>query len=282
MKSICIKTNNTHILTYISNEIKHIECKDIQYSINKFSHYSNIIIHYLGENNNLFIQSISQVLAFTLIDEFEEKLLLDLITKHYFYFTNSESEAILSNCFSVLADDFNELFAKKFDILKNSFSEFFSENKFMILDGFINFRLKNYFNILEDILSEAISIFLVEKEYTDFVSLLQTYISDEKPICELIHLVYSQKDNLITLFDENYITLPLNHDIKSIKYLGDISFSNNDLILNTLLSNIPKKLVIHIPSGNINEFISTIILIFNAQVSICNNCNFCSKANICT
>lgn len=279
MRSICIKTNTPQIITYISNEIAQLKCEEIQYSINTFSNYDNIILHYSGKDISLFIQTISHILSFTVIDEFEENIFIQLLNRHYCYFGKNEISTILSNCFSVLADDFNELFNKKFNLLQNSFSEYLLENKAIILDGFVTFRLKEYFNVLDTILTEAINIFLIEKEYTDFVSLLREYISEELPLYDIIHLVYSPEDNSISLFDDNYNILPVNKDIQNIKYLSDISFSTNDLVLNTLLSNIPKKLIIHVPNGGINEFISTLILIFNTRTSICSNCKLCCKTN---
>ena len=198
MKSICIKTNNQDVLTYISNEVQCLQSEDISYSKNKFVHYNNIIIHFTGEDNYLFIQSISNILSLSLIDKFEENLFLDLINIHYPYFNQEEINSILSNCFSVLADDFNELFAKKFNILKETFSNFLLLNKTIYLDGFINFRLKEYLNVLDQILCEAISIFLVEKEYTDFVTLLKSYILNETPTCTTIHMMYLSRNSFIS------------------------------------------------------------------------------------
>ena len=45
MKSLCIKTNNSNLLQYLLNELKHFELPDICFSLRKFKHYNNIIIH---------------------------------------------------------------------------------------------------------------------------------------------------------------------------------------------------------------------------------------------
>ena len=54
MKSFCIKTNNNDILDYLLNRIKEIDFEGLIYSKNKFKVYSNIIIHYEGEDNKAF------------------------------------------------------------------------------------------------------------------------------------------------------------------------------------------------------------------------------------
>ena len=61
MKSLCIKTNNTNTLEYLLNEFKLLELNNIYFSQNEFKHYKNIIIHYTGKDNNLFINKISSI-----------------------------------------------------------------------------------------------------------------------------------------------------------------------------------------------------------------------------
>ena len=67
MKSLCIKTNNTNTLEYLLNEFKLLELNNIYFSQNEFKHYKNIIIHYTGKDNNLFINKISSILYFLAI-----------------------------------------------------------------------------------------------------------------------------------------------------------------------------------------------------------------------
>ena len=56
--------------------------------------------------------------------------------------------------------------------------------------------------------------------------------------------------------------------------LSDISFSSNDIALNTLLSILPSKIEIHIIDKE-DEFINTLKLIFEDRVRVCNDCNIC-------
>ena len=55
MKSLCIKTNNSKLLQYLLNELKHFELSSICFSLRKFKHYNNIIIHYNGVDNSIFL-----------------------------------------------------------------------------------------------------------------------------------------------------------------------------------------------------------------------------------
>lgn len=276
MKSIAIKTNNTKVLDYLLLELNSCDISDIYFSKNIFKNYENIIIHYIGNNNLYFISKISLILSFLVTDELEEEILKDYIKINYFYFTENELSKILTNCFDILAEDFSFYFNKKFDILNLEFSKYLENNKVLILSGFINFRLKNYFDVLEDIITEAVTRFVVEKEYLEFISMLQGYISTKPETNTLLHLIYTSHDS--TLLDENMKLILNTKSSFDSKFLSDISFSSNDYTLNSLLSIIPSKIIIHLTDNtDIDEFINTILLVFGNRVKICKNCNICSN-----
>ncbi len=144
MKSLCIKTNNSNSLSYLLNELNNLELEQICYSSNQFKHYKNIIIHYTGTDNKLFLDKVSTILSFLVIDELDETFLKRLIIQNYFYFDTKEREEILGLCFDILANDFSVIFDKKFKTIYKCFFDFISENKTLVLDGFLNFRIKPY------------------------------------------------------------------------------------------------------------------------------------------
>ena len=89
-----------------------------------------------------------------------------------------------------------------------------------------------------------------------------------------IHLIYKDKTSIIT--DDNQNIISYNDNIKKARYISDISFSSNDLALNTLLNIIPKSITIHLVDGYPDEFINTLKLIFGEKVKICEDCDICS------
>lgn len=273
MKSICIKTNNSHMLDYLLNELKYIDLEFICFSSNEFKNYKNIIIHYQGDKIDEFLDQISSILSYLVIDEFEENILKRIIFKNFFYFNELEKQKILENCFSISADDFSDIFNKKFNCLKEYFYNYLNNHKSIVLCGFINFRLTKYYEILEEIVDEAVNIFIVEKEYLEFISLLRLYVNSQKSEVNVIHIVYTDKNAI--LLDENKNIINISDDISKVKYLSDISFSTNDYILNTLLNLLPKEIYVHITQNCIDEFINTLSLIFENRLKICNDCNIC-------
>lgn len=274
MKSLCIKTNNSKLLDYLLNELKYIEIKDICFSSNKFKHYQNIIIHYLGNDTSLFYSKISYLLSFMVIDEIEDTFLKRLIFQNYFYFQINEREKILENCYSILSEDYYKYFDEKFKILYNNFYSFIENHKSIIIEGFINFRIKDYFKILDNIINEAVNSYIIEKEYLEFISLLKLYINSQSSNCNIIHLIYYNNQSILVDEDKNLVDTS-NELLNNAKYLSDISFSSNDYTLNSLLTLLPKKIYIHLIDDTIDEFINTIQLVFENKTELCIDCDIC-------
>ena len=273
MKSLCIKTNNSNILDYLFNELKFSDIKDICFSQNQFKYYKNIIIHYLGDNYNYFVYKISSLLTFLVVDELEDDFIRKILLQHYFYFDCDERNKIMEIYYDIITDTFYNTFDKKFNILLDDFSSYILENKSIFLDGFLNFRVHNYKAVLNDIVKEAVNTYIVEKEYLEFVSLLKLYIASQEPKHNVIHLIYTNSDAI--LLDENKNIINTAENFNKAKFLSDITFSSNDYVLNSLLTLLPKKIYIHLIDKEIDEFINTLILIFDKKIDLCLDCNIC-------
>ena len=76
----------------------------------------------------------------------------------------------------------------------------------------------------------------------------------------------------------------IDKDSLNAKFLSDISFSNNDYILNSLLTLLPSKVYLHLVSSSDNlDFINTLQLIFEDRINVCTDCTICNlykKLNI--
>ena len=278
MKTICIKTNNSIVLDYLLNELRMSNIQSICFTQKQFKHYNNIIIHYNGQNEDDFIHFVADILSYLIIDELEEDFLSNIIQQNYCYFDLCDRKKILNYCFDLFSEDYTNYFDKKFSYINNEFYLYLKEHKSIVLTGFINFRLKKYFCILDDVVDEAVNSFIIEKEYLEFVSLLKLYINSQAPKTNVVHLIY-RKDNPL-LLDEHKNVIPFDDSFYQAKYLSDISFSQNDFILNTLLSILPKKIYLHVVDNSIDEFANTLILIFENKIQVCSDCNICNLYNL--
>ena len=86
MKTICIKTNNYKYLNYLLENIKKIDLDDVYFSCHKFKIYNNIFIHYKGNNLELFLSTISNILVFLVLDNYENIVIKRILQHDYFYF----------------------------------------------------------------------------------------------------------------------------------------------------------------------------------------------------
>lgn len=262
LKSFCVKTNNKKVIDYLLHELEYFNMDNIYVSVYKFKIYKNLIIHYTGKHEKMFLKNISSLLAYTIIDFYETILIWKTINSNYFYFSNLERREIHKICMTNI--DFKESL-KMVSYISNSLYDYLSTEHILLLDGFINFRLENYIESLTSVVDMSVNKYIIDKEYKEFIALLKLYISSSNSNCDSIHLVY--KNGKSTLLDASKRPIKLDSSLKNYKYLSDITFSTNDYALNTLLSLVPKKLYLHIKDQE-DEFISTLKLIFEDRIVI--------------
>ena len=275
MKSICIKMTNQNITKHLLEQLNEFKLDDVYFSCKKFKIYYNIIIHFKGKNEKLFFEETSKILATFIIDLFEEKIIQNLIKSEYFYFDTNEQKQIANITFEDLYNNEESVYSfdKRYNLIYNSCLEYLISNNSLVLKGFITFRLKNYLETILEQVDKSVNKFIVQKEYTEFISLLRMYVNSEESNCSLIHLIYRNYKPI--LLDENKNVIKIDDNISNLKYLSDISFSTNDFALNTLLNIIPKKIYIHLIDSNKDEFINTIKLIFENRAIFCTDCSIC-------
>jgi putative sporulation protein YtxC len=273
LKSLCIKTNNSNIVNYLLNELDSICLDKVFVSKLKFKVYTNVIIHYKGNNLEAFFNSISNIISSAILKFYEPNIIKRIISLNYFYFTDIEQAKIYdickSNLSSLISDD--GPICNKIIVL--SLINYFLFNKSLILDGFVDFRLQKYIDILDETVDTSVNKFVVDREYVEFIELLQTYVNSKEPSLNVVHLIYNNQESI--LLDEFRDIIDLKDNVLDTKYISDISFSSNDYTLNALLTLLPKKIYIHLINSVEDEFINTLKLIFDDKIFICTDCDIC-------
>lgn len=277
MKSFCIKNNNKLILDYLLTEIKNSKIENVVAKHSKFKNYSNIIVHYMGQNDSMFIYKLSEIITKCIIKHYEDKVVTRVINSDYFYFDQKERNIIHNNCNEILQDDSEADFNVRKEKIFECLVDYISEHKYFILDGFVNFRLFEYNSLVEDCVDTAVNKYIIDKEYKEFIELLRGYIKSQKNRAGTIHIIYSNSEPI--LMDENQNILLYENQFEHPKYLSDITFSSKDYCLNELLNLVPKKIIIHLLVEE-DEFIDTLKLIFENRLFICKECNICKTFNL--
>ena len=268
MKSYCIKTDNEIIIEYLLNKFLNIDFPDIYYCHKSFKIYENVIIHYKDSNIEKFENIVANLILDTILEFYQEKIMKRIINVNYFYFDDFERNIIFENCTEFFKQD-------EFEIKETLFKEiklYIKENKNIVLEGVVNFRINEYIKLIDNIVDMAVNKYIIEKEYKEFIDLLKIYVNTSEPKIEIIHLIYVNGESI--LLDKNKNIIQVDCNINNAKYLSDITFSSNDIALNTLLSMLPNKIEVHIINEE-DEFINTLKLIFENRIKICTECNIC-------
>ena len=274
MKSLCIKTNNLDIINYLQKSFENINLENTYISLQKFKHFNNIIIHHTGNDYTKFLSYISNSITKAVIEYLEEQIIYNNISLNYFYFNTYEKKKILENTLNLLEEEKNSKL--RYDYINNEIYKTLLSTHSLYLQAIINFKLNSYISFLNTQIDIAVNKFLIDKEYLEFVNILKLYIKSEaeNSKTEHVHLIYKDKISIIT--DDNQNIISYNDNLRKAKYISDISFSSNDLALNTLLNLIPKSITIHLVDGYSDEFINTLKLIFGEKIKICEDCDICN------
>lgn len=279
MVSLCIKTTKNDIANFLMQSLDNITLDNVVFAQREFSKYINIIVHYLGNSIPVFYNEITDVLTNCIIKIYEPNIVHNLLALNYFYFSNDDIDTIHHICCDTLKTNtplnknctLNELQDRK-EFLSNDILKYISYNKSLVLDGFVTFRTKDYLYCLDNIVDFAVSQFVINREYAEFIELLRMYIDSKESNVEIVHLIYANDESI--LLDENKNIISLTKNNLDSKYLSDITFSSNDYALNSLLSLLPRRIIVHLVSPS-NDFINTIKLIFENRIVICDDCNIC-------
>lgn len=268
MAFICLKTNNEEVINYLIQKYTNSE---YIYHVKNFKSFTNFFIFY--NDKNILINKFSLILSKYISSNLETTFLNNILKKNYFYFNDDDKKIIINSLKSInkTNNNNNNLF-----YIKEPLEKFLLNNKYINFEGFINFRLYKYKYYLEDLLTKAINQYVIDKEYIKYVSLLKKYVQENNPKTDNVNLIYINNNGI--LLDSNYKKIELTS--LNCQYFSDISFSKNDLILNTLIEILPKKINLHLLSNKDNNFIKTINLIFENKVCICSGCKLCKSINL--
>jgi len=293
MQFLCIGVDESadFILQQITDEFKAIDSNKLGLNIDKVdSGDSASIICSIKDKNAADIDPkdlemtkihISNALADFIIQEYEEKLISRIINTNYCYFNLDEKKDIFELSLKIVQNDDKNLVNSLFQVHRRNviirrLIEYLENSDSIILEGFVNFRLKDYLKDLEEVVEKAVDDFLMEREYNEFIRLLKYFVEIQEPKFEVIHVLVGY-DSKYVLLDEKHreITNECIQEFVNDITQGDINY--DDLLVGSLITMAPKKVVIHSNGQFKNrELLETIKNVFNGKVVLCSQCELCS------
>ncbi|SFL14327.1 putative sporulation protein YtxC [Paenibacillus sp. 1_12] len=222
-------------------------------------------------------QLAAETAADWVIQDEEEKRLRQLIVHEFQYDKAEDIREILSYLKPELSEDRPEqLEMRTRRNLKVSQQLFalLKDSKDLNLSGFMRFRFHDYMQELREIVEYAVDEFLMDRQYKEFISLLQYFVYIQEAKIPFAHLIHKGGNEFELLNDrmENIDTSETNATLTMELLEKDVNFE--DLIVSTLISVSPQLIYIHTRDPD-QQIIQTISQIFENRVELCEYCGLC-------
>jgi putative sporulation protein YtxC len=159
-----------------------------------------------------------------------------------------------------------------------TFAAYLKENSFVHLEGFIRFRLRDYDAELKEAAETAMEERLMERQYEEFVTLLQSMVAWQEVRVPAVHVMHAG-GHAFRLLDEKM--RPLERDGEEVPFLleeepedGIIADEQEEesLLVSRLLAASPRHLYIHTAEPDA-QVIRTLMGIFGERAALCPEMN---------
>lgn len=225
----------------------------------------------------LFRHYVSNAVAEVIIDYWEQILIQKLLKDHYPYFNDQEKETLLQKAMHFLnqgdgapANYLVYQVDRKSRILHKILDYLHSHDE-LIVDGFVNFRLKEYLTELREAVDFAVDEYMMEKEYNEFVRLLQYFVEIQEPRMAEIHVVL-RANGIFQLYDGKGSLVKSDY-LEGFVIDADNEINYEDLLISALITIAPQRVILHFHECNMYlESMVTIKNVFGERVCICPGC----------
>lgn len=209
-----------------------------------------------------------------IIEKHEDRWLNKIVKSSYKYLTPDERRNVIG---IVKKEKTPGNIAEKKAYIEEKLREFMPYTGTIMVDGFINFRLCDYKKRLAHEVEMAVDSFLMQREYDEFIKLIRYFIETQKQREEVVH-VFPKENGTYILYNKNFKKITAQTDKQTAILLEDEGLSFDDLMLSSLITLAPEKIIIHNREIMKNvQLADTIAEIFLDNVSFCKGCIKCKR-----
>ncbi|WP_159882846.1 putative sporulation protein YtxC [Paenibacillus puerhi] len=237
----------------------------------------------LHKDGPLLYAEAAEALAEYVMLEEERGLLGKLIRNDFHYRLEADIEQILSYCRQIL-DGTGEggeegergALKRRKEKLAGEIEAYISEETMLHMDGLIRFRLRGYKQELRDVVEYAIDEFMMDRQYQEFISLLQYFVYIQEAKTPFVHLIHKGGNEFLLL--NNRMERIETDDAEAIVTVEMLEKDMNfeDMIVSTLISVSPQTIYMHTREPDV-QVIKTIRQIFENRVEVCGYCRLCQN-----
>lgn len=244
--------------------------------LGKYSFFECSLLNRINEENQeeSFRLLISRVITSLLLGRITKDFILRMTRIDHPYLTKEEAWTICDQVASAISA--SEEKGRRF-FIEEEVRNFLKDSNQILLEGFLRFRLQGYFMELKESLEEAIDRLLVDKEYQEFIRLLQYFVEMQEPKVAEVHVLFYDQDNF-RLLDEDAVPLDQEYLSRVLGNPGNEDLKYEDLLLSALITLAPQRIILHHKEGQ--EVAQTIASVFTDRVTFCRSCELCRNCQI--
>lgn len=213
----------------------------------------------------------------------EERRILRFLLKQEFHYDKEEDmNRIMSYCEQMLSGTgeweaeraAGEVYNRRKAKISGELADYLKEQTELNLEGYVRFRLHPYIDELRDVAEYAVDEFVMDRQYQEFISLLQYFVYIQEARIPFVHLFHKGGNEFLLLNDRmEQIDTDDPEAVVTVEMLEkDMNFE--DMIVSTLISVSPQQIYIHTREPE-QQVIHTIKQIFENRVEICGYCRLC-------
>jgi len=226
---------------------------------------------------------VSNILYKIVIENYRKKEMFEFLTDNYFFLKQSEileveDEVIkVLNCADVDEKEGSVYCLNRITSIVDKIHECINEKQEINIDGFIAFRMRKLRKDSEEIIDKVIEMYMIEKEYNEFVRLLKYFVEIQECKIDEVNIIINE-DNKYVVEDKNGKNLYKDFLKELTGDERDLEVNIEDILISGLITSSPESIVIHGGENCDNkEFLETIKNVFGDKVRYCNKCDECMQ-----
>ena len=216
-----------------------------------------------------------------IINMYVSNILYRIVIDNYFFLKQNEILEIENEIMKVLkCEDLNDkegsvYCLNRINSIINKIQECISENQEINVDGFLTFRMRKLRKEIEEVIEKVIEMYMVEKEYNEFVKLLKYFVNIQECKIEEVNIIINE-DNKYKVEDKEGRDLYKDFLKELTGDEKDLEVNIEDILISGLIASSPENIVIHGKENcNNKEFLETIENVFGNKVRYCDKIDEC-------
>lgn len=221
----------------------------------------------------------AEALAEYIIEEVETGLVHTIIERKIGRQNHDEISKIENYCYPLLSGEHPDHFLgngrrQRITNVANCCREYLEQHNHIALEGFVRFRLKAYVDELKEVVEYAIDESIMEKQYQEFISLLQYFVYIQESKIPMAHLMHQGGQEFLVL-DAEMKPIEMEQADGLVVEMMDKEMNVEDMIISTLITMSPQRVFIHTREPEA-QVIQTIQQIFEDRTQVCTDCALCA------